>query len=122
MAEGFGKKYLEDHYEVLSAGVEAHGLNPLAVKAMAEKGIDISQNTSDIIDPEKLNQADYVITLCGDAYDRCPMTPPHVKRDHWGYEDPARAIGTDEEKWQVFQQVRDEIEARILKFSLEAGR
>ncbi len=119
MAEGFGKKYLGDKYKVYSAGVEAHGLNSWAIKAMAEVGVDISKQTSDIIDPEILNQADYIITLCGDAKDRCPITPPHVKRDHWGFDDPARAEGTDEERFLVFQRVRDEIEERIKKFAID---
>jgi arsenate reductase len=117
IAEGFGKKYLGDNFEVYSAGIEAHGLNPKAVKVMAEKGIDISHQTSDIINLELLNKADYVITLCGDANDKCPMTPPHVQRDHWGFDDPARAQGTEEEKWAVFERVRNEIEARIQKFA-----
>ncbi|BCU81702.1 protein ArsC [Polycladomyces abyssicola] len=119
MAEGFAKKYLGDRFEVYSAGIEAHGLNPNAVKVMAEKGIDISGQTSDVIDPELLNRADYVITLCGDANDKCPMTPPHVKREHWGFDDPAKATGTEEEKWAVFRRVRDEIEARIQQFAQE---
>ncbi|SDH07883.1 arsenate reductase [Aneurinibacillus thermoaerophilus] len=119
MAEGFGKKYLGDKYDVYSAGIEAHGLNPNAVKVMVEKGIDISNQTSDIIDPELLNKADYVITLCGDANDKCSMTPPHVKRDHWGFDDPAKATGTEEEKWAFFQHVRDEIEKRIQRFAQE---
>jgi arsenate reductase len=119
MAEGFAKKYLGDRFEVYSAGIEAHGLNPNAVKAMAEKGIDISGQTSDVIDPELLNRADYVITLCGDANEKCPVTPPHVKREHWGFDDPAKATGTEEEKWAVFRRVRDEIEARIQRFAQE---
>lgn len=119
MAEGFGKKYLGDTYDVYSAGIEAHGLNPNAVKAMAEKKIDISNQTSDIIDPELLNKADFVVTLCGDANDKCPMTPPHVKRDHWGFDDPAKATGTEKEKWAFFQRVRDEIEDRIKRFAEE---
>ncbi|MFT9848368.1 arsenate reductase (thioredoxin) [Aneurinibacillus sp. REN35] len=119
MAEGFGEKYLDDKYDVYSAGIEAHGLNPNAVKAMKEKGIDISNQTSDRIDSELLNKADYVVTLCGDANDKCPMTPPHVQREHWGFDDPAKATGTDEEKWAVFQRVRDEIEERIQSFAKE---
>jgi arsenate reductase (thioredoxin) len=117
MAEGFGKKYLGEQFEVYSAGIEAHGLNPNAVRAMAEIGIDISNQKSEVIDPEILNRADYVFTLCGDANDKCPITPPHVKREHWALEDPAKATGTDEEKWAVFQRVRDEIEARIKSFA-----
>lgn len=106
-----------DDWNVYSAGIEAHGLNPNAVKAMNEVGIDISKQTSDVIDPELLNQANLVVTLCGDAADRCPVTPPHVRREHWGFDDPAKAQGTDEEKWAVFQRVRDQIGERIQTFA-----
>lgn len=118
MAEGWAKHYLnQDEWDVKSAGIEAHGLNPKAVKAMEEVGIDISKQTSDIIDLEILNNADFVVTLCGDAKDKCPVTPPHVKRNHWGFDDPAKAEGTEEEIWQVFQRVRDEIGERIKRFA-----
>ncbi|MDH2333031.1 MULTISPECIES: arsenate reductase (thioredoxin) [Paenibacillus] len=117
MAEGWAKKYLGDRWNVYSAGIEAHGLNSKAVQAMNEIGIDISGQTSDIIDPALLNSADFVVTLCGDAADKCPITPPHVCREHWGFDDPAKAQGTEEEKWSVFQRVRDEVGARIRKFS-----
>lgn len=117
MADGFGKKYLGDRFDVRSAGIEAHGLNPKAVQAMQEVGIDISEHTSDVIDLEVLNNAAFVITLCGDANDKCPTTPPHVRREHWGFEDPARAVGTEAEVWRVFQKVRDQIEDRIREFS-----
>ncbi|WHZ00068.1 arsenate reductase (thioredoxin) [Peribacillus simplex] len=117
MAEAWGKKYLGDEWQVLSAGIEAHGLNPNAVKAMNEVGMDITNQTSDIIDPDILNNADFVVTLCGDAADKCTMTPPHVRREHWGFDDPARAEGTDEAKWATFQRVRDEIAERIERFS-----
>lgn len=109
MAEGFAKKYLGKDWEVRSAGIEAHGMNPKAVKAMAEVGIDISEQKSETIDLDYLNQADLVVTLCSDADERCPVTPPEVKRVHWGFDDPAKATGTDEEVWQVFRRVRDEI-------------
>lgn len=117
MAEGWAKKYLTEEWEVRSAGIEAHGLNPNAVKAMKEVEIDISNHKSKRIDPEYLKQADLVVTLCSDADERCPMTPPHVKRVHWGFDDPAKAEGTDEEKWAVFQRVRDEIGRRIKRFA-----
>jgi arsenate reductase (thioredoxin) len=117
MAEGWANKYLGSDWKVHSAGIEAHGLNPNAVKAMSEVGIDISNQTSDIIDPEILNNANLVVTLCGDAADKCPVTPPQVKRVHWGFDDPAKATGTDEEKWAVFQRVRDQIGERIRRFS-----
>lgn len=119
MAEGWGKKYLGESWNVYSAGIEAHGLNPRAVKVMKEVDVDISNQTSDIIDKSILNSADLVVTLCGDAADKCPMTPPNVKREHWGFDDPAKAAGTDEEKWAFFQRVRDEIKERIEKFSNE---
>ncbi|SDY19958.1 arsenate reductase (thioredoxin) [Salimicrobium album] len=119
MAEGFGEKYLGDRYEVKSAGIEAHGLNPKAVEAMEEKGIDISGQSSEVIDDVVLNRAAYAITLCGDANDKCPMTPIQVVRYHWGFDDPARAEGTEEEKWEVFRRVRDEIEERIKRFADE---
>ncbi|MBT2575036.1 arsenate reductase (thioredoxin) [Bacillus sp. ISL-51] len=117
MAEGWAKRHLDDVWEVYSAGIEAHGLNPNAVKAMKEIGIDVSNQTSDIINPNILNNADFVVTLCGDAADKCPMTPPHVKRDHWGFDDPAKAKGTEKQKWNTFQRVRDEIGERIKRFA-----
>lgn len=116
MADGWAQKQLPEDWEVYSAGIETHGVNPNAIKAMNEIGIDISRHTSDLIDPDILNKATLVVTLCGDAADKCPMTPPGVRREHWGFEDPAKATGTEEEKWAVFQQVRDAIGARIQQF------
>ena len=121
MAEGWAKEILGDGWVGKSAGIEAHGLNPKAVKVMKEAGIDISGQTSDIIDQDTLDNSDLVITLCGDAADKCPMTPSYVKRDHWGFDDPAKATGTEEEKWNTFTRVRDEIRDRIKQFS-ETGR
>ena len=118
MAEGFAKRHLLD-WNIKSAGIEAHGLNPNAVKVMAEVGIDISHHTSDIIDQDILNNATLVVTLCGDAADKCPVMPPHVKREHWGFDDPAKASGTEEDKWLGFQTVRDAIEKRIRLFARE---
>ncbi|KGP90249.1 arsenate reductase [Pontibacillus chungwhensis BH030062] len=117
MAEAWGKHYLGDTWDVKSAGIEAHGLNPNAVKAMKEVDMDITDQTSDIIDPEILNNAEFVVTLCGDANDKCPMTPAHVRREHWGFDDPAKAEGTEEEKWSFFQRVRGEIGERIKRFA-----
>ncbi len=116
MAEGWAKKILPD-WNVKSAGLEAHGLNPNAVKSMKEVNIDITNQTSDVIDPDILNHADLVVTLCGHADEHCPATPPNVKRVHWGFDDPAKAEGSDEEKWGFFQRVRDEIRNRIEVFA-----
>ncbi|PFK37403.1 arsenate reductase (thioredoxin) [Bacillus cereus] len=111
IAEGFGKKYLGDKWNVYSAGIEAHGVNPNAIKAMKEVGVDITGQTSDRIDLDILNNADFIVTLCGHANDVCPTTPSHVKRVHWGFDDPAG------QEWSVFQRVRDEISERIQKFA-----
>ncbi|MBM7700840.1 arsenate reductase (thioredoxin) [Kurthia huakuii] len=116
MAEGFAKRYLPD-WHVESAGIEAHGLNPKAVKAMAEVGIDISAQQSSVIDEAILQQATLIVTLCGDAADKCPVTPAHVTRVHWGFDDPAKATGSEAEQWLIFQQVRDAIQRRIQQFA-----
>jgi arsenate reductase len=117
MADGFMTALGGDRYEVKSAGLEAHGLNPRAVKFMAEAGIDISQNSSDVIDPDILNRADYVITLCGHADEHCPIIHnKEVIKWHWGFDDPAKATGTEEEIEAKFRDVRDAIKARIEQF------
>lgn len=120
MAEGFLKALGGDKYEAKSAGLEAHGLNPRAVQAMNEAGVDISGHTSDVIDSETLRQADYIITLCGHANDHCPVVHNEkAERWHWGFDDPAKAGGTEEEKMATFRQVRDAIKARIEQFVKE---
>lgn len=122
IADGFLKVLGGDKYEVKSAGLEAHGLNPRAVKIMNEAGIDITSHTSDVIDPEILNRADYVITLCGHADEHCPaITNKNVVKWHWGFEDPAKATGTEEEIIAKFREVRDSIKARIQTF-VEEGK
>lgn len=113
MAEGFARQYLGQQWRIASAGIETHGLNPRAVQVMAEKGIDISQYHSKLIDIDYLNSSDLVVTLCGDARDRCPVTPPTVKKQHWPLPDPAQAQGSEAEILTVFRQVRDEIERRV---------
>lgn len=118
IAEGYGKRYLGNEWEVKSAGIEAHGLNPKAVKAMNEVDIDITNQTSDLIDVTFLNNADLVVTLCGDAADNCPVTPLHIKKVHWGFDDPAKAKGNDAEIWACFQRVRNEIGERIKQFAV----
>ncbi|WP_172188024.1 arsenate reductase (thioredoxin) [Lentilactobacillus kribbianus] len=119
MAEGFAKQILGSQWQVASAGIETHGLNPLAVQVMQEVGLDISQQQSQLIDQQYLNSCDIVVTLCGDARDRCPVTPPAVRKIHWPLPDPALAAGTVAEKLVVFRQVRDEIEQRILALALQ---
>jgi arsenate reductase len=120
MAEGFLKALGAGRYEVRSAGLEAHGLNPRAVQVMKEAGVDISGQTSDVIDPEVLNRADYVITLCGHADEHCPViSNKHVVKWHWGFDDPAKASGTEAEIMDSFRSVRDAIRNRIEGFLKE---
>ncbi|WDL99620.1 arsenate reductase (thioredoxin) [Alicyclobacillus sp. ALC3] len=116
MAEGWARHFAGDKITVLSGGIEAHGLNLKALQVMNEAGVDISSHTSDLIDNDIFNQSDYAITLCGDAYDKCPVTPPHVRRMHWGFEDPARATGTEQQVLDKFREVRDGIKERVVKF------
>lgn len=113
MAEGWAKQILGVGWQVASAGIETHGLNPRAVQVMSEVGIDIADQTSKLIDPNYLSSCDLVVTLCGDARDRCPVTPPTVTKLHWPLPDPAQAKGSEDEKMMVFRQVRDEIKDRI---------
>lgn len=121
MADGFMHALGGGLYEVKSAGLEAHGLNPRAVQVMKEAGVDISTHTSNVIDPELLDRATYVITLCGHADEHCPViTNPNVIKWHWGFDDPAKATGTEDEIMAQFRTVRDAIKARVEWF-LENG-
>ena len=115
MAEGFAKKYLGDSFEILSAGIEPRGLNPWAIEVMKEIGIDISSQTSDIVNTKLLNRADYVITLCKDAKERCPVVLPRSRHYHWSFDDPALAQGNDEGIRKAFRRVRDEIEYKYFR-------
>lgn len=117
IADGFLQVLGGEQYEVKSAGLEAHGLNPRAVHVMKEVGVDISQHTSNVIDQETLNRADYIITLCGHADEHCPViSNPNVLKWHWGFEDPAKATGTEDEIMTQFRNVRDAIKSRIETF------
>jgi arsenate reductase (thioredoxin) len=113
IAEGYLRHVAGDDFEPLSAGVEPKGLNPLAVEAMKEIGIDISRQRSKDV-REFVGQAiPYVITVCDKAKQRCPIFPNTHKSLHWGLEDPAEATGSREERLAVFRRVRDEIRRRI---------
>lgn len=112
IAEGYGHKSLEG-WEVWSAGIETHGLNPLAVKVMAEEGIDISSQKSELIDLDYFNECDLIITLCGDALDKYPMIPKGVNHEHWDLQDPACATGTETEILAEFRKTRDLIKEKV---------
>lgn len=113
MAEGYLRFIAGDKFEAMSAGIEPKGLNPLAVSAMQEIGIDIShQQSKDVV--TLLGQSiPYVITVCDDAKERCPIFPRTYKFLHWSFDDPAAAVGTHEQKLAVFRRVRDEIIAQV---------
>lgn len=115
MAEGYAHEFLpQSEYEVRSAGIETHGLNPRSVCVMAEDTIDISKQTSDLIDLDYFNHSDLIITLCGDAKDKCPAVPKGVQHVHWDLKDPAQATGTEEEIMTAFRETRDKIRQEII--------
>ena len=113
MAEGFVKKMLSKDLNIFSAGLEPKGIHPIAVKVMQEIGLDISRQKSKNISEIPIGEIDIVITLCGDAAERCPVFPGKVKRIHWELEDPAKAQGSKEEIIKIFQKVRDKIKSHI---------
>ncbi|HMK50769.1 MAG TPA: arsenate reductase (thioredoxin) [Thermodesulfovibrionales bacterium] len=119
MAEGFARELGKGKIEAYSAGLSPAGLNERAVKVMRETGIDISGQKSKPIDPELLETMDVVITLCDNAAESCPWTPPQIKRIHWSLEDPAKATGTEEEITARFRDTRDEIKRRVTDFIAE---
>ncbi|MBO0454624.1 arsenate reductase (thioredoxin) [Candidatus Enterococcus murrayae] len=114
MAEGYAHSLLpKADFEIRSAGIETHGLNPRAVKVMAEDDIDISNQTSDLIDMEYFKNADLIITLCGDAKDKCPTIPIGITHIHWELQDPAQATGSEEEILSEFRNTRDLIKDKV---------
>ena len=113
MAEGFARHYGQGRVEAHSAGMEPSRLNPVAVRAMQEKGIDISGHRSKAFDWDLARQMDVVVTVCGHANESCPVLPPEVKRLHWPLEDPAAATGTEAEISAKFREIRDQIDARV---------
>jgi len=117
MAEGLLRHIAGEKFEVESAGTVASFVRPPAIAAMAEIGIDISGHRSKCLD-EFLDQPfDYVITVCDNAAENCPIFPGKATRVHWSFDDPAEAIGTDEEQLAVFRRVRDEIKERLVEFA-----
>ena len=113
MAEGFANIKLNKKFKISSAGVEAHGLNPRAVRAMDEIGINISHQQSNSILEDEISQYDLIITLCGDARDRCPFLLRYNNNIHWDLQDPANATGSEQEISDVYRKVRDQISNHI---------
>ena len=114
MAEAFLRRYAGDRFEVFSAGLEPQGINPFARKVMEEIGFDLSgQYSKDVAQFLGHFHFGYVITLCAQAEERCPIFPGASIRLHWPFEDPAAFRGTEEQKLNKFREVRDQILVRI---------
>jgi arsenate reductase len=121
MAEGILRRALGYGFRVESAGSHPSGIvQPLAIRVMAEIGIDISGHRSKHLDEFLTDQVETVITVCGNADQACPMFPGQLNRHHWGFEDPVHAQGTDEERMAAFRRARDQI--RLVFEAYAAGR
>ena len=116
MAEGWARTLKSASIEPYSAGVEKHGMNPYAIKVMAEAGVDISGQHSKLLAELGDIAFDYVVTVCGHAHEQCPLFPGKTRVIHVGFDDPptlAKACHTEEETLTVYRKVRDEIKAFI---------
>lgn len=116
MAEGFLRHLAGDRFDVESAGIDPKGVNPLAIAAMREVGVDISGHRSKTAGSLLGQHFRYVITVCDNANERCPIFPGVVTRLHWPLEDPAKAVGSDSERLAVFRRIRDELRDRVRVF------
>jgi arsenate reductase len=116
MAEGLLRHDAGDEFEVESAGVEPSHVRPQAIEAMREIGIDISGHRSKSVDEFSGQEFDYVITVCDNANERCPVFPGKTTRIHWSFDDPAAAAGDETARLAVFRRVRDEIRGRLRSF------
>ena len=117
MAEGLLKHDGGGRFEVESAGTHPSSVRAEAVEAMREVGIDISGQRSKSVDEFAGREFDFVITVCDNAKENCPVFPSKTERVHWSFDDPAAAVGGDEERLAVFRRVRDEIRARLKEFA-----
>lgn len=117
IAEGYLNHFAGGKALVYSAGIEKHGVNPLAVETMQEDGIDISNQTSNHVDEYAAIDFDWVITVCDNAKEHCPYFSSAAKRVHQNFTDPARINGTDDERRQAFRLVRQQIKAFCKEFA-----
>jgi len=116
MAEGWARHLQGDEIEAFSAGIETHGLNPDAVRVMAEAGVDISAQRAKLLDELRGLEFDCVVTVCDHAREACPVFPGKVRGLHAGFDDPPRLAAnakTEEERLAAYRRVRDEIRAFI---------
>jgi len=121
LAEGILRSALGDRFRIESAGSKPAGyVHPLAVRALAEIGVDISGHRSKHLDEFLADEVETVITVCGNADQACPVFPGQVNRHHFPFDDPAHAGGTEEQQMEVFRRVRDQIGAVFSAYA--AGR
>ena len=116
MAEGLLRNLAGDHFEAFSAGTQPTQVNPRAIKAMNELGIDISNHESQSVENFLDQKFDYVITVCDAARETCPVFPNSKESLHWSFEDPAEATGAEEDIMKIFRKVRDQIKERLREF------
>lgn len=116
MAEGFARELGQGLINAHSAGLMAAGVHPRAISVMQEIGIDISGQQSKEIDENLLRRMDVVVTLCDNAAEACPWTPPGIKRLHWPIQDPVGTVGTGEAIMREFRRARDEIRKKVEDF------
>ena len=117
MAEGLLRHLAGERFEVASAGVSPTHVRPEAITVMREIGIDISQQRSKSVDEFTDQEFDYVITVCDNANEQCPVFPGNTQRIHWSFGDPAAAAGDEHARLAVFRRVRDEILSQLRVFS-----
>jgi arsenate reductase len=117
MGEGLFRSALDDKFEVFSAGTKPSSVRPEAIDVMGEIGIDISGHRSKSVDEFLGQQFRYVITVCDNAKESCPVFPGRAERIHWSFEDPAAVEGTAEERKAAFRRIRDQIADRIKAFA-----
>jgi len=116
MAEGLFRAALGEKFEVFSAGTKPSSVRPEAIEVMREIGIDISGHRSKSVDEFLGQRFRYVITVCDNAKESCPIFAGKAERVHWSFEDPAAAQGSEEERTAVFRRIRDQIVGRIKTF------
>ena len=122
MAEALLRHHGGDRFEVHSAGTEPKGINPLTLRILAEAGIDASFARSKSVTEFLGQRFDYVVTVCDQARQSCPVFPGVHESLHWGYEDPAEATGTEEERLAVFRRVFIQIAERVKQFAVVTQR
>lgn len=116
MAEALLRQMAGDRFECASAGVSPTHVRPEAIQVMREIGVDISAHNSKSVDEFVGRDFDYVITVCDNANEQCPVFPGETKRVHWGFDDPAATLGDEEARLSVFRRVRDEMRQRLRVF------